>query len=147
MSNTTVLTREQAISRRIWYIIDAKDLILGRLSVVIANILRGKNKADFTPNQDCGDFVVVINSKQIRLTGNKAKNERWYRHSGFPGGIKSRDGNEMIENHSQKLIHDAVRCMLPKNKTLSKELLKKLKIYIDAEHKHSSQKLINYEIK
>lgn len=142
---TTQLTKEQGIARRVWYVIDAKDQILGRVCVHIANLLRGKNKPDFTPNQDCGDFVVVVNASKVRLTGNKLDGEFWYRHSGYPGGLKSRSGREMVEKHSDKLFMNAVRRMLPKNKTLSHRLLHKLKIYAGSEHNHEAQKLINYE--
>ncbi|GCE63430.1 50S ribosomal protein L13 [Candidatus Mycoplasma haematohominis] len=144
---TTQITREEGLKRRVWYVIDAKDQILGRMCVHIANLLRGKNKPDFTPNQDCGDFVVVINASKVRLTGDKADKEIWYRHSGYPGGLKSRKGKEMIEKYSDKLVHKAVKGMLPKNKTLSHTLLHKLHVYPDAEYKkHEAQKPINYQI-
>lgn len=144
---TTQITREVGLARRKWYLIDAKDLILGRMCVHIANLLRGKNKPDFTLNQDCGDFVVVINASKVRLSGNKAEREFWYRHSGFPGGIKARSGKEMIENYSTKLVIKAVKGMLPKNKSLSDTLLHKLKVYPLEEYREQAQNPIAYECK
>lgn len=120
-------------------------MILGRMCVHIANLLRGKNKVDFSPNQDCGDFVIVINASKVRLSGNKEENEFWYRHSGYPGGIKRRSGKEMIEKHSDKLVRKAVRGMLPKNKSLSHRLMHKLKVYPGEVHNHQSQEPIKYE--
>lgn len=145
---TTLITREEGLKRRVWYLIDAEGLILGRMCVHIANLLRGKNKADFTSNQDCGDYVVVINASKVRLTGDKKDREIWYRHSGYPGGLKSRNGREMVEKYSRKLVYGAVKGMMPKNKSLSHALLRKLKIYEKGEYSgHDAQKLINYEIK
>ncbi|OAL10159.1 50S ribosomal protein L13 [Candidatus Mycoplasma haematobovis] len=144
---TTQITREVGLARRKWYLIDAKDLILGRMCVHIANLLRGKNKPDFTLNQDCGDFVVVINASKVRLSGNKAEREFWYRHSGYPGGIKSRSGKEMIENYSTKLVIKAVKGMLPKNKSLSDALLHKLKVYPLDQYREHAQNPIAYECK
>ncbi|MDQ0513935.1 large subunit ribosomal protein L13 [Mycoplasmoides fastidiosum] len=143
---TTMLTKEQALKRRKWYVIDAKDQILGRLSVEVANLLRGKNRPDFTPNQDCGDFVIVINAGQIRLSGNKAENERWYRHSGYVGGLKSRTGKEMIEKKPVEFIRKAVKGMLPKNNSLSLQLMHKLFVYENDNHKHQAQEPIIYRL-
>lgn len=143
---TTMLTKEAALQRRKWYIIDAKDQVLGRLVVEVANLLRGKNRPDFTPNQDCGDFVIIINANQVKLTGNKAKNERWYRHSGYVGGIKSRSGKEMIEKYPDQLIHRAVKGMLPKNNALSRALMHKLHVYANSEHQHHAQNPIEYHL-
>lgn len=134
-----MLKKAEALAGRKWYIVDAKDQILGRLAVQLANLLRGKNKPAFTPNQDCGDFVVVINAKHVRLSGNKAKNEKWYRHSGYVSGLKSRTGREMIDGYSVDLIRDAVRGMLPKNNSLSLQLMHKLFVYEDENHKHGAQ--------
>ncbi|AEW45715.1 50S ribosomal protein L13 [Mycoplasma haemocanis str. Illinois] len=144
---TTQLTKEQGLARRKWYLIDAKDLILGRMCVHIANLLRGKNKPDFTLNQDCGDFVVVINASQVRLSGNKREKEFWYRHSGYPGGIKRRSGAEMIDEYSDKLIRKAVKGMLPKNRSLSDRLLHKLKVYPSSEYREEAQQPEVYECK
>ncbi|ADX98071.1 50S ribosomal protein L13 [Mycoplasma suis] len=139
MFKTTLLTREEALARRKWILIDATDACLGRLAVQIANLLRGKNKVDFTPSYDCGDFVVITNSDKIKLSGNKLKNEFWYRHSGYPGGIKRRSGEEMLEKYSDKLLTLAVKRMLPKNRYLSRALLRKLKVYKGSEHPHAAQ--------
>lgn len=144
---TTMLTKEQGLARRKWYLIDATDLVLGRLSVSIANLLRGKNSPDFTPNQDCGHFVIVINANKVRLTGNKALNERWYLHSGYVGGIKSRTGKEMIEQKSVELIRRSVQGMLPKNNALSRALMHKLFVYESDSHKHQAQNPMVYTIK
>ncbi|WP_391592172.1 LSU ribosomal protein L13p (L13Ae) [[Mycoplasma] cavipharyngis] len=143
---TTMLKKATALNRRKWYVIDAKDQILGRLSVQVANLLRGKNRPDFTPNQDCGDFVIVINAKQIRLSANKADKERWYRHSGYVGGLKSRTGREAIEKKSVELIRKSVKGMLPKNNSLSLQLMHKLFVYEDDTHKHQAQNPVILEL-
>ncbi|AFO52220.1 50S ribosomal protein L13 [Candidatus Mycoplasma haematolamae str. Purdue] len=138
-TKTTLLTREQALAQRKWVLIDAKNEYLGRVAVRIANLLRGKDKVNFTPSYDCGEFVVVINSDQLKLSGNKAKKEFWYRHSGYPGGLKQRSGAEMLEKYSDKLLTLAVKRMLPKNRYLSRALLEKLKVYKGSEHPHQAQ--------
>lgn len=142
-----MLKKEESRQRRKWYLIDAKEQILGKLAVQIANLLRGKNRLDFTPNQDCGDFVIVINADQVKLSGNKADKERWYWHSGYIGGIKSRTGKEMIAKKSVKLIRRSVKGMLPKNNALSHALMKKLHVYEGVEHKHDAQTPISYQLK
>jgi len=121
-----------------WYLVDAKDKILGRLAVKIAQILSGKNKTFYTPHMDTGDFVVVINAKKIRVSGGKEKKKIYYHHSGFPGGIKERTFEDMLKKKPAQIIRKAVKGMLPKNK-LGREMLKKLKIYPGAEHSHQAQ--------
>jgi len=121
-----------------WYLVDAKDQVLGRLSTEIAVVLRGKNKPQFTPHVDCGDFVVVINAEKVRLTGNKWEDKNYYRHSGHVGGLKSKTARQVREGHPDRLITYAVKGMLPKNK-LSAKLLKKLKVFKGEEHTHKSQ--------
>jgi len=116
-----------------WYIIDAKDKILGRLSTQIASILYGKNKVDFTPNKDNGDYVVVINAKQVKVTGNKVEDKKYYRHSGYPGGLKTASYREVIEKNPEKIITHAVKGMLPKNK-ISILALKRLRVFSDEKH-------------
>lgn len=145
MQKTTFIKNEQALANKKWYIIDATDKILGRLAVEVANLLRGKNKADFTPNVDCGDFVIIINSDKIKLSSDKGDREFWYNHSGYIGGLRKRSGNEMINKYSDELIYEAVEGMLPKNR-LSRQLIKKLHIYKNANHKHEAQKPQVYEL-
>lgn len=124
--------------KRDWYLIDAQDMILGRLSTQIATILRGKNKACFTPSVDTGDFVIVINAEKIALTGNKQSGKIYYSHSGFPGGLKSASAGELLDKKPADLIKKAVKGMLPKNK-LSRHMLKKLKVYAGSNHPHEAQ--------
>jgi len=122
-----------------WYVVDAKDAVLGRLAVKIATCLRGKNKAVFTPNTDTGDFVVVVNAEKIKTTGNKIDDKVYYHHSGFPGGIKAKTLRQRLTAEPEKVINDAVWGMLPKNR-LGKAMLKKLKVYKGNEHPHAAQK-------
>lgn len=145
MQKTTFVKNEQALMNKKWYIIDATDQILGRLSVEVANLLRGKNKPDFTPNVDCGDNVIIINSDKIKLSSNKDEKEFWYNHSGYIGGLRKRSGKEMIQKYSDELIYEAIEGMLPKNR-LSRKLIKKLHIYKKDVHKHEAQKPIKYEL-
>lgn len=123
---------------RDWYVIDASDKVLGRLAVEIASRLRGKHKPIYTPHIDTGDFIVVINSDKITLTGNKLKQKMYYRHSGYPGGLKSTTAEKMREKKPGNLLHLAVKGMLPKN-SLGRQMLTKLKIYSGDEHPHNAQ--------
>ncbi|NTU69504.1 50S ribosomal protein L13 [bacterium] len=118
---------------RKWYIIDAKDKILGRLSTQIAAVLYGKNKVDFAPHIDNGDWVVVINAKQVKVTGNKVEDKKYYRHSGYPGGLKTASYREIMEKNPEKIIMHAVKGMLPKNK-IGVEALKRLRVFSDENH-------------
>ncbi|MDP2277896.1 MAG: 50S ribosomal protein L13 [Nitrospirota bacterium] len=122
-----------------WYLVDAKDAVLGRLAVKIAVCLRGKNKAIFTPNVDTGDFVVVVNAEKVRTTGKKLDDKIYYHHSGYPGGIKAKTLRERLSKEPQKVISDAVWGMLPKNR-LGRAMLKKLKVYKGSAHPHAAQK-------
>ncbi len=124
--------------KRQWYLIDAKDMVLGRLAVKIADILRGKNKPIFTPHVDTGDFVIVINADKIKLTGKKWENKVYYHHSRYPGGLKSIIAIKAMKKNPEFLIKHAVRGMLPKN-ILGRKQIKKLKIYAGSEHKHQAQ--------
>jgi len=124
--------------KRDWYLIDAQDLVLGRLSSHVANILRGKNKAIFTPSVDTGDFVIVVNADKIALTGRKLADKIYYNHSGYTGGLKEITAGKLLEKKPSELIKRAVKGMLPKNK-LSRHMLKKLKIYAGASHPHDAQ--------
>lgn len=122
-----------------WVIVDAKDLILGRLSAVVASHLRGKHKPEFTPNMDCGDYVVVINADKIHLTGKKLENDVFYWHTGYPGGIKQRTMKERLNSKfPERVISKAVERMLPKG-PLGRQMLRNLKIYASHEHPHSAQ--------
>ncbi len=123
---------------RKWYVVDARDAVLGRLAVKIAVYLRGKNKPVFTPNVDTGDFIIVVNADKIRLTGNKMTDKVYYHHTGYIGGIKAETARQMYEKHPERIIEKAVWGMLPKN-TLGRQMLKKLKVYTGAEHPHKAQ--------
>jgi len=121
-----------------WYVVDAQDLVLGRLATQIANVLRGKNKAIFTPSVDTGDFVIVVNAEKIALTGRKLDGKIYYHHTGFPGGLKEITAGKLLEKKPEDLIRKAVKGMLPKNK-LARHMLKKLKVYAGADHPHDAQ--------
>jgi large subunit ribosomal protein L13 len=124
---------------RDWVLIDATGLTLGRLSTQIAEILRGKRKPEYTPHVDTGDFVVVVNAEKIAVTGNKRADKQYYRHSGFPGGLKSRTLEEMLARRPEEVLRIAVKGMLPKNR-LARKQLTKLKIYAGTDHPHVAQK-------
>jgi large subunit ribosomal protein L13 len=128
-----------AQATRTWWVIDAKGQPLGRLASRVASVLRGKHKPTYTPHVDTGDFVVVINASEVKLTGNKASTKAYYRHSGYPGGIKSEGFAELNARKPGTPIEIAVKGMLPKN-VLGREMLTKLKIYGGGEHPHSAQK-------
>jgi len=136
---TTKTFNESTITRE-WYLIDAKGKTLGHLAVIIANILRGKDKAVFSPNFDLGDYVVVINTKDIIVSGQKKTQKMYYFHSWYPGGLKKFSFAQMMERDPKKVLHMAVRRMLPKNK-LAERIIKKLKIYSDEKHPYGNQKL------
>ncbi len=123
---------------REWLIIDATDLVLGRLSTRLATILKGKNKPQYTPHVDTGDFVVVINAEKIRLTGNKAETKMYYSHSGYVGGLKEVSFQRMLAKHPERIIEKAVKGMLPKN-TLGRAMNRKLKVYAGPNHPHAAQ--------
>ncbi len=121
-----------------WYVIDAKDQVLGRISTKIAAILRGKHNPQFSPNLDLGDYVVVINAEQVKLTRNKELQKTYDRYSGYPGGLKQISYKRMMSEHPEKIIENAVKGMLPKN-ALGRQMLKKLKVYCGEEHPHIAQ--------
>ena len=139
MSNqgTTKFYTKETVQRK-WVLIDAKDKTLGRLSTEIASILRGKNKAEFTPNQDCGDFVVVVNCAAIKVTGNKTKQKLYQIHSGISGGFKEETLEQLFKRRPTEVLRRAVKGMLPHNR-LSDRLITKLKLYAGAEHEQSAQ--------
>ena len=133
----TQFAKKDDVERK-WYVVDARDAVLGRLAVKIAVYLRGKNKPVFTPNVDTGDFIIVVNAEKVRLTGNKMTDKVYYHHTGYIGGIKAETAREMFEKQPERIIEKAVWGMLPKN-TLGKQMLKKLKVYKGAEHPHKAQ--------
>jgi len=124
---------------RNWYVVDANDLVLGRLATRIATILRGKHKPTFSPHVDGGDFVIVTNAEKIKLTGQKAHQKVYHRHSGYAGGYRTRTAEEILERHPDRIIRRAVWGMLPKG-ALGRQQIRKLKIYAGSEHPHDAQK-------
>ncbi|GAA2000555.1 MULTISPECIES: 50S ribosomal protein L13 [Nocardioides] len=130
---------------REWHVIDATDIVLGKLAVTSANLLRGKHKAIFAPHVDTGDFVVVINAEKVSLSGTKKTTKMAYRHSGYPGGLSATPIGELLEKDARKAIENAVWGMLPKNK-LGRQMLKKLKVYSGPTHPHEAQKAVPFEI-
>ena len=142
-SDTWMAKNEEA--ERNWWIVDAQGQRLGRLATQIATLLRGKHKPTFTPQSDAGDFVVVINSDKIEMTGTKWQEKKYYRHSRFFGSLKEKTAAQMKDEDSTFIIHEAVRGMLPTNK-LSRDLIKKLKTYTGAEHPHAVQKPQAYKL-
>jgi large subunit ribosomal protein L13 len=142
---STAFIRSCDVNRK-WVLIDAQGLVLGRLSVVIANILRGKDKAIFTPGVDCGDYVVVINAEKVALTGKKLNDKLHFWHTGYPGGIKHRSMRQMLESsHPERVIQNSVRRMLSKG-PLSRKILTKLKVYKGSEHPHVAQKPVLLDV-
>jgi large subunit ribosomal protein L13 len=133
---TQVAKKEEVV--RDWYLVDAQNLVLGRMATRIADVLRGKNKPIFTPSVDTGDFVIVVNADKIALTGKKITDKMYYSHSGYPGGIKSVNAGELQEKKPGEIIRQAVKGMLPKNK-LARHMLNKLKIYSGPVHPHEAQ--------
>ena len=133
------MNKAQALTQRQWYVIDARGKILGRMATEIAKVLRGKHKPIYTPNQDAGDFVIVVNAREIKLTGAKLDQKVYYRHTEYPGGIRERTAAQMLEEKPEELVMLAVKGMLPKNR-LSRKLVTKLKVYPGPEHPHDAQK-------
>ena len=131
--------------QRNWYVIDATDVVLGRLATHVATLLRGKHKATFAPHVDGGDFVIVINADKVALTGNKRETKLAYRHSGFPGGLRATTYTDLLDKHPERAVEKAVRGMLPKT-SLARQQLSKLKVYRGAEHPHAAQQPKPFEI-
>ena len=121
-----------------WYLVDATNEVLGRLSSKVAKIIRGKNKTNFTPHVDCGDNVIIINAEKIRLTGNKITDKQYIRHTGYPGGQRIQTPEDILKKHPSKLIEKSVKGMLPKNR-LGNAIFKNLFVYVGAEHPHQAQ--------
>jgi large subunit ribosomal protein L13 len=133
----TEFAKKESVERK-WYVVDAQGLVLGRLAVEIAKKLRGKEKAIFSPHVDTGDFVVVVNADKIRLTGNKLDDKMYYRHTGYPGGIRSINARDLLSRHPERLLEKAVKGMLPKNR-LGRQMYRKLKVYAGTDHPHTAQ--------
>ena len=130
---------------RNWVVVDASGQTLGRLATQIADVLRGKTKPEYTPHCDVGDFVVVVNAERISVTGNKREDKKYYRHSGYPGGLKERSLNDMLERKPEEVIRLAVKGMLPRNR-LARQQLRKLKVYAGPDHPHAAQKPSKLEV-
>lgn len=141
---STTLAKSGSVERK-WYIVDAADKPLGRTAVAVANLLRGKNKADFTPSVDCGDHVVVINCEKAVLTGKKLEQKHYYRHSGWVGGLKSVQYSTLMAEEPEKAMMLAVKGMLPRN-TLGAAALTRLRVYRGAQHDNAAQKPVEYTL-
>ena len=137
MKTTFMQKREEVV--RDWYVIDAKDMPLGRVASKAAVMLRGKHKATYTPHVDCGDNIIIINAKEVLLTGNKLEDKKYYNHSRYVGGLRERTAKEMRENYPEEMIERAVKGMLPKGR-LGRQMIKKLHVYAGSEHQHAAQK-------
>ena len=136
---TRSVSHENALRGRRWVVIDAAGRVLGRVASRAASVLRGKHRPDFTPNQDAGDFVVIINAAKVKLTGKKLTDKVYHRHTGFPGGIRSTTAGKLLQTKPERLLEMAVHGMLPKNR-LGRRLFNKLKVYRGGEHPHVAQK-------
>ena len=144
MKNSYIQAKETV--ERKWYVIDATDVVLGRLASKVATILKGKNKATFTPHIDCGDYVIIVNASKVKLTGNKLDKKLYYNHSGYVGGLRVRKAEEMISKYPVEMVERAIKGMLP-NGRLGRAMYKKLFVYADGDHKHMAQKPEVLEIK
>ena len=145
MNKTTFMAKSGQVERK-WYVVDATDVPLGRLSAVVASVLRGKNKPTFTPHTDTGDFVIVINAEKVKLTGKKATDKVYYTHSMYPGGLKSITAGELRRTNPERLLENAIKGMLPSSR-LGEKQGKKLFVYSGAEHPHAAQQPENYELR
>ena len=134
----TFMQSKETVARE-WYVIDAKDVALGRVAAKAASMLRGKHKVTYTPHVDCGDYVIIINASKVNLTGNKLEDKMYYNHSGFPGGLRERNAKTMVEKYPEEMIERAVKGMLPHG-PLGRAMGKKLFVYAGNEHKHVAQK-------
>lgn len=144
LRQTSILTKEKV--QRKWYVVDAKDVPLGRLASEVAILLMGKDKPTYTPNVDCGDYVIVINAKKVYLSGDKLENKNYYNVSQYAGGLRTRSAKEMIKSYPEEMIERAVWGMIPKGR-LGRQIHKKLFVYALEDHKHEAQKPIPYTFK
>lgn len=133
----TGFAKKENVERK-WYVIDAKDQVLGRLAAEIARRLRGKHKPTYTPHIDTGDYIIVVNADKIRLTGNKLEQKIYYKHTGYPGGLKSITANKLLQRKPERVLEHAVKGMLPKNR-LGRRMYKKMKVYTGPDHPHKAQ--------
>lgn len=133
----TTSTRDQDVQRD-WYVVDAQGETLGRLATRVATVLRGKHKPSFTPHVDCGDYVIIVNAEKIHVTGQKSIQKKYYRHSGYPGGLREVTLRDQLQKFPTRVLEHAVRGMLPKNK-LGRQMFRKLKVYAGPEHPHQAQ--------
>lgn len=133
----TISAREQDIQRD-WYVIDAQGQTLGRLATQVAMLLRGKHKPNYTPHVDCGDYVIIVNAEKVHVTGQKMTQKIYYRHSGYPGGLKQVTLRDQLQKFPDRVVEQAVRGMLPKNR-LGRRMFKKLKVYAGSDHPHQAQ--------
>lgn len=140
----TYMANAKTVERK-WYVVDATDMVLGRLASQVAAVLRGKHKPTFTPNVDCGDHVIVINCDKVRLTGKKASQKQYTYHSGYIGGLKQTPYGEMIEKKSDTLVFETIKGMLPKN-SLGRQMITKLRVYKDANHKQTAQQPVELKL-
>ena len=136
--DTYIVTREDALAARRWFLVDAEGRTVGRIATRIATVLRGKHKPTFTPHVDSGDFVVVVNAAKVRLSGSKLRDKIYYRHTGYPGGVRKTTAGRVLQERPERVLRSAVVGMLPKNR-LGRRLATKLKIYRGAEHPHAAQ--------
>lgn len=142
---TTVMAKSETVVRK-WYVVDATNIPLGRVASQVAAVLRGKNKPIYTPHVDTGDFVIVINTDKMVLTGNKLQDKKYFHHSGYPGGIKEATYKDLMEKKSDFVLEKAIKGMLPKN-SLGKKMFQKLKVYKGSEHPHQAQQPVELKIK
>ena len=142
---STVSAKKETVERK-WFVVDAQDVVLGRLATNVASILRGKTKPIYTPHVDTGDFVVIVNAEKIQLTGRKLDNKIYYHHTNYPGGLKSITAGKLLKEKPEEVIIAAVRGMLPKN-PLGRDMMHKLKVYAGPEHPHAAQMPEKLEIK
>lgn len=136
---TYQMKRQDALAQRQWYVVDAQDKVLGRLATQVAKVLRGKHKPNFTPHEDAGDFVIVVNARGVRLTGKKPEEKLYYRHSEYPGGMRVASAAKILADKPETLVRLAVKGMLPKSR-LGRKLSTKLKVYAGSDHPHEAQK-------
>lgn len=144
MKNSYMQKKEEVV--RNWYVIDATDVNLGRLAAKVATVLRGKHKPTYTPNVDCGDYVIVVNASKVNLTGNKLDNKIYYNHSGYTGGLRERTARVMKEQYPVEMVERAIKGMLPHTR-LGRQMYKKLFVYEGSEHPHMAQKPTSMDVK
>ena len=142
---TSFMQKKETVDRK-WYVIDAKDQPLGKVAAKAAHMLRGKHKPTYTPNVDCGDYIIIVNAKSVKLTGNKLTQKMYYNHSGYVGGLRERTAGEMIEKYPVEMMERAVKGMLPHNR-LGRQMYKKLFVYEGETHNQQAQKPVSIELK